>query len=385
MGVFDVLSKVNTTIQGAVNEYKEKQERKEAEREMMENIYGEICHYVESYINIINVDTAEKLLSIEILSYDSFKNDNLADGYDALFVQAYVKSKDNQLSLFECLEEYENREQVLSIIGEFYKKFFENALETEWYCKHMLPFYGEDAIKELVNHLHQALQCFLHDVALFVCSERYEVKSNDMIYELLEDKGFNFWNPIVAFALNGDDDEDDLEKILNCYEKQCFKRYKELTIFYLLKKYGLKKEKQKIPHVYLYDEDVACFAEVVNDMFCYLPIAYKNVTRIEQLSIIADDKPIMVPLADILYWKEEGECRKEVGIREPNVVVALYATTKGVVAPRRLEEREVDTRCIVLITKTKQIKFSYSSKQVFEDLIPQCQYERVLFKKEKGK
>lgn len=105
-----------------------------------------------------------------------------------------------------------------------------------------------------------------------------------------------------------------------------------------------------------------------------LPVAYKNVTRIEQLSIIANDKPIMIHFSDILYWKQEGECRKEVEIREPNAIVA----------PRRVEEREVDTRCIVLFTKTKQIKFSYSSMQVFEDLIPQYQYERVLFQRKRG-
>ncbi len=190
---------------------------------------------------------------------------------------------------------------------------------------------------------------------------------------MLEEKGFDYWDPLVAFSLNSDD-EDDFEKNLNRYEKKCFKRYKELTIFYLLKKYGLKKENKKISHIRLYDKDEACFVEVVNDMFCYLPVAYKNVTRIEQLSIIANDKPIMIHFSDILYWKQEGECRKEVEIREPNAIVA----------PRRVEEREVDTRCIVLFTKTKQIKFSYSSMQVFEDLIPQYQYERVLFQRKRG-
>lgn len=383
MGVFDVFNKVNTTIQGAVNEYKEKQEKKEAEKRLMESIYDEISDYVESQLETISADTAEKILSLEILCYNSFKKENFADGYDVLYAQAYVRSKDAQENLLECFEEYANREHAISAIDEFYKRFFEDALETDWYCSHMQPFYEEDALNELVCYLHQILQNFLCDVSLFVCSERYKIKARDMVYELLEDKGFDFWNPLVAFMLNSGDD-DDLEKNLNRYEKQCFKRYKEMTIFYLLKKYGLKKENKKIPHVHLYNEGEACFAEVVNDMFCYLPVAYKNVTKIDQLSIIANDKPIMIPFSELLYWRQEGECRKEVGIREPNAVVALYAATKGVVAPQRLEEREVDTRCIVLVTKKTQVKFSYSSNQVFEDLLPQYQYERVLFHKEKG-
>ena len=67
------------------------------------------------------------------------------------------KKDDNQQSLFECLEEYENKNQVIGLIDEFYKKLFEGALEIDWYCKQMLPFYEDDAIKKLASYLHQVL------------------------------------------------------------------------------------------------------------------------------------------------------------------------------------------------------------------------------------
>ena len=84
---------------------------------------------------------------------------------------------------------------------------------------------------------------------------------------------------------------------------------------------------------------------------------------------------------DILYWKQIGEKKTEVGIKKPSATVAIFASTKGVVAPQRLEEREIDTREIELVTKSCKLHFAYESLDIFEKLLPQFEYDTILINK----
>ena len=59
----------------------------------------------------------------------------------------------------------------------------------------------------------------------------------------------------------------------------------------------------------------------------------------------------------------------------------LYASSKGIVAPQRLEEREIDTREIELVTKTSKMHFAINSLAVFEEILGQYEFERVMINK----
>lgn len=375
MGLFDTLSKVgaavSNVVENAANEYKEKKAYEAAESEMKMSINEDLNEYAESRIMALDYKTAELVMSLEILIYDSFKKEGYADSVDLLGAIA------TECNIDEWASEYKNSETLKRAYEAFYKSYYMEALETSWYKDAMAPFYGEESIVKLVQALNLMMIYYIGDLAEEVCEK--EFGEENVVWNMLSQKQFDFWDPLVAYFMNSDDDMD-MTTNLDKYEKKCFKRYKNVSLYLLAINAGMGDADGDLKHVYLKDGEPV-FIDVVNDSLVYISAEYPSITKIAQLKTLSGVKPNVIKFEDIVYWKQTGEKRTEVGLKEPSAVVALYAATKGVVAPRRLEEREIDTREIELATSTRKMHFEFSSHDVFEKLIPQFEYDRVALRR----
>lgn len=372
MGFFDALSKVGTAVSGAVesaaNEYKEKKAYETAECEMKMSINEDLNEYAEKKIMSMDSEIAENVMALEILVYDSFAKDGYADSVELLSAIALGAN------INEWASEYKNSETLLKSYEAFYKSYYMDALETDWYKNVMVPFYGEESEMRLCASLNLMMMYYIGDLAVEVCEKKYG--KDNVVWNTINQKHFDFWDPLVAYFMNSDDDMD-LATNLDKYEKMCFKRYKNVSLYLIAKNAGLCNRNDEIEHVYLQENEEPIFIGVVNNSLVYISAEYPSITNIAQLKKFTDVKPNTIKFEDIIYWKQTGEKRNEIGIKKPSATVAIYASFKGVAVPQRLEEREIDTREIELVTRISKIHFSISSLSVFEKLIPQFEYDRV--------
>lgn len=375
MGLFDALSKVGAAVgeavENATNEYKEKKAYEAAETEMKMSINEKLNEYAEGHLMALNEENAELVMSLEILIYDSFSKDGYADSYDLLFAFA------NDEDIEAWASNFSNCDMLIRATDVFYENYFNKALETEWYREIMSPFYGEEAPKQLAEALNSMIHFYIGDLAIETCKRKYG--DENVVLSILEERGFDFWDPLVAFTLNSD--EEDMTAILDKYEKRCFKKYKRISLYVLAKRAGLCDDEGTVDYFYLKENGVPCFVGIVNDALVYLPLEYPEIKTIAQLRYLSDRNLKRIMFKDILYWKQIGEKKTEVGIKKPSATVAIFASTKGVVAPQRLEEREIDTREIELVTKSCKLHFAYESLDIFEKLLPQFEYDTILINK----
>lgn len=376
MGLFDALSKVGAAVSGAVenaaNEYKEKKAYEAAESDMKASINDELNEYAEKHIMSMDDATAELVMSLEILVYDAFSKKGYASGLDLLGAIAYGAD------INEWVKEYYNSEVLIKAYGAFYKDYYNEASQSDWYKNTMAPFYGEEAEMRLCAALNLMMMFYMGDLAVEVCTRKYE--SDDVVWNTLKQKHFDFWNPLVAYFMNSDDDMD-LSDNLDKYEKKCFKRYKNISLYLIAKNAGLCNKEGELKYVYRQENGDPIFVGVINNSLMYLSAEFPEITNISELKKLDTIKLDSIKFEDILYWKQTGEKRTEVGIKKPSAVVAIYASSKGIVAPQRLEEREIDTREIELVTKTSKQHFAINSLSVFEELLPQFEFERAMINK----
>lgn len=376
MGLFDTLSKVGAAVSGAVenaaNEYKEKKAYEAAEGEMKAAINEDLNEYAEKHIMAMDDDTAELVMSIEILVYDSFEKDGYANGIELLGATAF------ESDITEWASEFRNSEALVKCYESFYKNYYYEATQSDWYKNIMAPFYGEEAKLKLIAALNLMMMYYIGDLADKVCEHKYG--EDNVVWDTIRNRHFDFWDPLVAYFMNNDDDME-LSDNLDKYEKKCFKRYRNVSLYLIAKNAGMCNKSDELEHVFRQENGEPIFVGVVNNSLAYLSAEYPEITKISQLKNLDTVKPETVKFEDIIYWKQSGEKRTELGIKKPSAAVAVYAAYKGVVAPQRLEEREIDTREIELVTQKGKMHFSINSLPIFEKLLPQFEYDIVMINK----
>lgn len=378
MGLLDSLkaigAEIGQAVETAANDYKEKKAFEAAEMEMLESIHEDLMKYAREQIMAMDDETAAKVMALEILRYKSFKKEGYADGFDALFALA------TEEEYVEWAKTYKNGEAVLEAGTAFYCDYYAGAMQSRWFTDTMLPFYGdgEEALKAMVSSLSSLLYAYIGDLADEICVRKYG--EDDTTSKLLFDTHFDFMNPLVVFYMNSDDDMD-MQKNLDKHERKCFERYRNVALYIKAKSEGLCNQEGEVEHFYFKDKEDPCFFAVVGNELKYMSLDYSKYSKIADLRSIESKQIVTIPLSEILYWKKIGDVRTEVGLRQPSAAVAIYAASKGIVAPRTLEERKVDTREIEFVTKSTKMHIDIDSLSAFERVIPQYEYDRVMIGK----
>lgn len=376
MGLFDSLKNVGealrTSVNSTVNDYKEKKEFKVAEREMFDSIAEKQHAFMDEHISELNEKNIEPVVNTAILSFDSFKKEGFADAYD--IIEANITGEE----IAEWAVNYSNADEINTANNEFYKKYCIDALASDWYKDSVAPFYGEDAERKLVMMLTVYLHMDLPDKTKEVVYNLYG-GDDGFVGNFLEVKKYDFYNPLVAFVLGIAEDED--TDILDHYEKNCLKRYTNMTRNMRLDKYRLRDSEPDVYQIKLKDENTTYCAAIRDNCFSYMQISFHDVKRISDLRKYANLEATKIPLSEVLYWKECGEFKKEVGVKKENAVVNVYAAAKGVVLPKQLEERTVDTRFITLAFEHSQMELDYRCLDAIKKLLPEYAFDRVQVKK----
>lgn len=376
MGLFDSIKSIGgaigASVNEAVNDYKEKKANEEAEREMLQDIIAKQSPFVTEHIAELDDASLKLVMDTAILYYDSFKKEGYADGFD--IIEANITGQD----ISSWAAEYSNSSDIEAANETFYKKFCADALASDWYVDSMVPFYGEDAAQKLIGILITSLEVELPDRASEILHEQYGASVDDL-RRLLEDRKYDFYDPFVAYLLNSfeDDDIDDLDD----YERNCLRKYINIVRNTRLAKYNLKDKESDVYQIKLAGEKKNYCAAIRNNCLCYMLISFGEIKSFSDLKKYTTLEATQVPLANILYWKECGELKTEVGVKKENAVVNAYAAAKGVVLPKQLEERRVDTRYITLAFEKGQMDLDYACLDAIKKLLPEYAYDRVQVKK----
>lgn len=377
MGLFDALKDMGNVVSGAVNnavnDYKEKKAYEEAEDQMLSEIADEQYDFVQNHVDDINEETLQLLMSTAILFYDSFKKDGYADAYDIM--EAIITGKD----IASWKAEFVNASDIEASIVAFYKTYCEDALETDWYKNSIVSFYEDEACNKLVMMLTQYLALFLPEIAMQFVLEKYGDDTNGLRL-FLEEKHYDFYDPHVAWALNSFEDDDISDNFAN-YERRCLKKYTNIVRNTRLAKCSLKDTVSDVHQIRFNGEKITYNAAIRDNCFCYMQVTFPDVKRLSDLKKYSVLEAVKIPLDEILYWKEYGEQKTELGLKKENAFVNAYAASKGIVLPKQLEERKIDTRYIALVHEKGQLDLDYVCVDSIKALIPQYQFDRVQVKK----
>lgn len=376
MGLFDTLKDMGNAlgdvVNTAVNDYKEKKAYEAAELEMKESIAEAQYNYVYDYVEKTNNESLIRVMSLVIKSYDSFKKTGQADAFDLM--EAIINGED----ISSWASEYYNSSELENGYNDFYKDYIFGALDSTWYKETMVPFYEDEASAKLPPLLNAVLTMVLPDKAYDMIKDKYG-DSIDGIRLFLEDKKYDFYNPYVAWVLsNFFDDNVDVTDNFDKYEKRCLKTYTNIVRNTRLSKCGLNTESKQIR---LEGEKGNCAAGIIDNCFCYIPITFSDVRSIADLKQYTTLEATKIPLTDILYWKEYGEIKTEVGLKKQSAFIDAYGASKGVILPKQLEERKVDSRYIALVFENGQLDLDYVSIDTIKELLPQYAFDRVQVKK----
>lgn len=375
MGLFDSLKDMGSALGGvvnnAVNDYKEKKAYEAAESEMRDSIIEEQYLFIKEHVDGMPEDVLLLVMKTALLYYDSFKKDNYADSFD--IIDAIATGEE----ISSWASEYNNAEDIESAYIAFYKKYVDEAVSSEWYKGTMEPFYEEEALDKLVRLLHDLLSLELPDKAMAVVLDKYGDDANGLRL-FLEDKKYNFYDPFVVWALNSFEDDDVMSNLEN-YEKRCLKKFINIVRNTRLAKYGLKDSDAY--QIRLEGQKITCCAAIRDNCFCYMPITFSDVKTLNDLKKYTTLEATKIPLSEILYWKQYGEQKTEIGLKKESAFVNAYAASKGIVVPKQLEERKIDTRYIALVYEKGQLDLDYACVDAIKALIPQYEFDRVQVQK----
>ena len=374
MGLFDTLKDMGNAlgdvVNTAVNDYKEKKAYEEAEKELKESIAEDQYLFFMEHIEDASEETLQLIMKTELLFYDSFKKEGYASSVDIMDAIAAGEE------IGSWAEEYNNTLMIETAYESFYKKYVEDAMDSEWYKNSMEPFYESDAKDKLVSILNSLLTWELPDIAMGSVKDKYG-DSTDGLRAFLEEKKYDFYDPTVVWALNSFDDDKVVDN-LDHYERKCLKKYTNIVRNTRLAKYGMGTDSKQI----LLEKDrITCCVDIVDNCFCYMPVSFKDVKTISDLQKYTTLEATKIPLEAIMYWKVYGEQKTELGLKKRSGLVDAYAASKGVVVPKQLEERKIDNRYIALVYENGQLDLAYACLDTIKEILPQYEYDRVQVKK----
>ena len=339
MGLFDALKGVTAAVGNAVNDYKEQKAYEAAEDDMLQEVAEDLFLFINEQLENLTIEELEPVMATQIRFYKSFRKEGYADAYDILEAIA----EDQDVGAWKA--DFTNKNDIDGSLS-FYRKYYGDALEADWFKDTVKPFYEDDAEIKLVGILNQFLGLELPDRAAEITTEKYGEGIKGLRL-FLEDKEYDFYDPFVAFRLN-DFEDDDVDDNLNSYEKNCLKKYTNVVRNTRLEKYRLGNGESDVQQIRMQNDKINYCAAIRDNCLCYMQITFPDIKQISDLRKYTTMEAKKIPLSQILYWKECGEQRTEVGLKKENAVVNAYAASKGVVLPKQLEERKVDTRYIAL-------------------------------------